>query len=442
MNAFSAHWFDGLTSRMHAVTVSRADDGQVHVSGEGVERREPLAGLRISPRLGRTPRTIVFADGARVLVADHPMLDAWFPAEDRLQRLVDRLERHAHVVAASIVLCVASLVVAVVWGIPWAADRIAEQIPAGVEAKLGEGVLEQLDQRFGFEPSGLEATREAVLRERFSRVVAASGIGTTQRLEFRHAESVGANALALPGGTIVVTDELINAFEDDRAFDAVIAHELGHQQHRHALRQTLRSSFVIILGAFFAGDVSAASSVVIGVPTFLLQSHYSRGFEEESDRFAFATLESLGESPAWFAEAMRGLSAAHDDTGDEVTYLSSHPSNDERIDAAEAAGAAFLERHPEKLRDVPGYDACEDEGLCDDEESTDECEGADACAADAEVCVDQADASDGDVAPCGDDTDGMTCADGEVLDEDSGECIDVDVPAVDPRTLPPKPVSA
>jgi len=30
------------------------------------------------------------------------------------------------------------------------------------------------------------------------------------------------------------------------------------------LRQTLRSSFVVILAAFFAGDVSAASTVVVG----------------------------------------------------------------------------------------------------------------------------------------------------------------------------------
>ena len=433
MNAFSAHWFDGLTSRMHAVTVSRADDGQVLVAGEGVDRREPFAGLRISPRLGRTPRTIVFSDGARLLVADHAMLDAWFPTEDRLQRVVDRLERHAHAVAASIVLCVASLVVAVVWGIPWAADRIADQIPASVEAKLGEGVLNQLDERFGFEPSGLETTREAALRARFERVVAASGIVGAQRLEFRQAESVGANALALPGGTIVVTDDLVNAFSDDRAFDAVIAHELGHQQHRHALRQTLRSSFVIILGAFFAGDVSAASSVVIGVPTFLLQSHYSRGFEEESDRFAFTTLDAMGESPAWFAEAIRGLAAAHEDTGDDVQYLSSHPSNDARISATETAGATFLERHPEKARDVPGYDPCSEEGACEDEEEAiDDCEGADACAADAEVCGEAVDASDGDTDVCGDATDDTACADGEVLDEDSGECID----AADPRSLP------
>lgn len=411
MNTFSAHWFDGVTSRMHEVTVTRDGAATVHIAGEGIQCSAALGSLRVSPRLGRTPRTIEFADGARLLVADHPLLDDWFPAEDRLQRLVDRLERHASIVAGSIVVCLASLVVAVVWGIPWLSDRIAEQIPVNIEAKLGEGVLEQLDKRFGFEPSELESTREAELRARFDRVVAAAGASAGQHcLEFRRADDIGANALALPGGTIVVTDALIDALSDDRAFDAIVAHELGHQHHRHTLRQTLRSSFVIVLAAFFAGDVSAASSVVVGVPTFLLQNHYSRGFEEESDRYAFATLEAMGESPAWFAEAMRNLKSAHEDYGDEVKYLSTHPSDDERIEAAEAAGKGFLERHPDKVREVPGYDACAQEGICEDE--CEDCEDGESECTDDEV--------DPDTGLCPDTAD---CGDGAV-DPDTGECTD------------------
>jgi Zn-dependent protease with chaperone function len=378
VNAFTAHWFDGLTSRMHAVTVSCADDGQVQVVGDGVDRREALTALRISPRLGRTPRTIVFADGARLLVADHALLDAWFPAEDRLQRLVDLLERHAHAVAASIIVSVVALVVTFVWGVPWLSDRIAMQIPASVEARLGEGVLGQLDRVFGFEPSTLDEQRQDELRARFDRLVASLPSMGEQRLLFRHAEGVGANALALPGGTIVVTDELVALFADDREFDAVVAHELGHQHDRHALRQTLRSSFVVVLAAFFAGDVSAASTVVVGVPTFLLQSHYSRGFEDDADRFAFRALAAMGESPAWFAEAMRKLDAEHADYGEDVSYLSTHPASSARIEAAEAAGAEFLIAHPEKAKDVPGYDPCAEDGACEDVEdvecSDDTCE--------------------------------------------------------------------
>ena len=370
MNAFTAHWFDGASSRMHAVTVSCDAERDVHVRGDGVDHSERLSNLRITSRLARTPRTIVFPDGARVLVADHALLDDWFPHEDRLQRLVDRLERHAHAVAASLVICVAATLSAFVWGVPWLSDRIAAQVPPAVEAKLGDGVLGQLDGVFGFEPSALDAQRQDELRARFARIVAARPAAGEQRLLFRKAEEVGANALALPGGTIVVTDALVKLFTDDREFDAVVAHELGHQHDRHALRQTLRSSFVIVLAAFAAGDVSAASTVVVGVPTFLLQSHYSRGFEDDADRFAFIALAAMGESPAWFAEAMRKLDAEHAGYGEDVAWLSTHPASTARIEAAEAAGAEFLIAHPEKYRDVPGYDPCAEDGACEDEDSS------------------------------------------------------------------------
>ncbi len=372
MNAFSAHWFDGVSSRMHAVTVSCDAARDVHVRGDDVVRSEPLASLRITARLGRTPRTIVFPDGARILVADDPLLDAWFPAEDRLQRLVDGLERHAHAVAAALVVCVATSIAAFVWGVPWLSDRIAAQVPPAVEAQLGESVLGQLDGMFGFEPSTLDASRQDELRARFARIVAALPAGGDYRLAFREGGEVGANALALPGGTIIVTDELVALFDDDREFDAVVAHELGHQLDRHALRQTLRGSFVIVLAAFAAGDVSAASSVVVGVPTFLLQSHYSRGFEDDADRLALRTLAAMGESPAWFAEAMRKLDAEHADYGEDVAWLSTHPASAARIAAAELVGAEFLATHPDKAKDVPGYDPCAEEGACEEEDCCDD----------------------------------------------------------------------
>ncbi|MEO8011752.1 MAG: M48 family metallopeptidase, partial [Dokdonella sp.] len=276
MNAFTAHWFDGVSSRMHAVTVSRVG-ADVQLSGDGVERCEAHAALRITPRLAATPRTIHFPCGGRVLVADHVMLDAWFPSEDRLQRLVARLEHHALAVVASIAICISASVSTFVWGVPWLADRIAEQIPPSIETRLGDSVLGQLDNLFGLQPSELDEARRTELTTRFRKLADPMPNGSAYRIEFRHAPEIGANALALPGGIVVVTDELTYLFDDDREFDAVVAHEIGHQQERHALRQTLRSSFVAIVAAFFAGDVSAASTVVIGVPTFLLQSHYSRG---------------------------------------------------------------------------------------------------------------------------------------------------------------------
>ena len=133
------------------------------------------------------------------------------------------------------------------------------------------------------------------------------------------------------------------------------------------MRQTLRSSFVAIVAAFFAGDVSSASTVVVAIPTFLLDSHYSRSFEEEADSHAFDLLARHDESPHWFGEAMRRLAAeAPDDR--QLAYLSSHPSSALRIAAADAAALAFANAHPGLCPNgiCPGEEVTDDESDCED----------------------------------------------------------------------------
>jgi len=372
MTSLAARYFDGQSSRVHDVAVELLDNRTLRLRGAGIERDEPLEHLRVSPRLARIARTIELADGARLLLDDHPLIDQWFPLHNPLQRWVDRLERHAHAVAASIVVCVLSGAVLFYWGVPWMSDRIAAQLPEQVETRLGEEVLAQLDRFAGLAPSSLDMERQSGLLERFAALKADMPGAENHRLLFRNAAGIGPNALALPGGTVIITDQLVSLVNDDREIDAVLAHELGHQQQHHALRQTLRSSFVIVIAAMFAGDVSSASAVVVAVPTFLLQGHYSREFESEADAFALRTLAEKGTSPAWFAQSMRTLEAFVSDQGesdDSPGYLSSHPQTRERIDEAEFAGEKFAIEHPELYRERPDYDACAEDGICEDAES-------------------------------------------------------------------------
>ena len=48
------------------------------------------------------------------------------------------------------------------------------------------------------------------------------------RLEFRYSEGMGANAVALPSGLIIVTDQLVTASHQDDEIIAIMAHEIGH----------------------------------------------------------------------------------------------------------------------------------------------------------------------------------------------------------------------
>ncbi|ANB18522.1 M48 family metallopeptidase [Dokdonella koreensis] len=421
--ALRGDYFDGRTGLRHAVELTQPAPGSLAVQGDGIDRREALAELCITPRLARTSRTIAFPDGARLQLADHPRLDRLFPQRNRLETLVDRLERHYQAVAAAIVICLASLVAGYLWGIPWLADRIATHLPARIETALGEQVLALLD-RADLEASTLAAERQAQLAERFAGLAAGLPDSANYRLLFRSAPSIGPNALALPGGTVIVTDELVELFGDDRQLDAVIAHELGHQEQRHALRQALRSSFVAIAAAFFAGDVSSASAVVVAVPTVLLQSRYSRQFEDEADRFAHAHLAALGVSPSWFAAALQTLGEeVPDDAG--LAWMSSHPSTQARIAAADEAGVAFVAAHPERAGEEPAVVLLDDADVATDEAclTCAACREDAGCAGDADCtdCDDCVPCDDADCAECAACREDAGCADGEDC-TDCGDC--------------------
>lgn len=331
-------YFDGRSSRAHVVNAAIEGDDLVLHDAEG-GRREPLAQLRLSPRLGRTPRTITFADRAQLIIDDDPVLDALFASTDRVQSWVDRLERRWKVAAGAVVLCIVASVFAFEFGVPWMAERIAMRMPASIETSLGRGVLDQLDSWI-LKPSKLAQDRQDTLVRGFRGLLDVAPDADAMHVVFRDAPAVGANAFALPGGTVVVTDQLVALLGDDREFLAVVAHELGHERHRHTLRQALQGSVVAVLAAMMAGDVSSASTVVIAVPIFLLNGHYSRSFESEADEAAFATLAAHGISPRWFATIMRKLEAKHPGAP-ELAYLSSHPPSEARIVRAEQLADQF-----------------------------------------------------------------------------------------------------
>ena len=67
-------------------------------------------------------------------------------------------------------------------------------------------------------------------------------------LEFRKSPAVGPNAFALPGGTVVLLDELVAAAAHDDEIAAVLAHEIGHLHGRHTMRHVLQTSVAGVRG--------------------------------------------------------------------------------------------------------------------------------------------------------------------------------------------------
>jgi Zn-dependent protease with chaperone function len=333
-------WFyDGRKAEGLPVRVTLRNNA-LCVEGDGVTRVWALAQVEPTTRVANTRRVLHLPYGQQVHTDDNEAIDAWFPARAPLERLVARLEHHPAVVAGSVLLILVALVGAFWWGVPWLANKVAHAMPAEIERGLGEQTLSSLD-RWGFEPSELNARRIDRLNERFAELVANLDGAEQYRLEFRRAGMP--NAFALPGGIVVVTDELAEILNNDQ-LTAVMAHEIGHHVHRHVMRQVLQGSAVAVAVSLLTGDAASASGAVTAIPIMLLESGYSRDFEREADTYAISRLPEVDLAPRHFADALRALrehvdaDGAADDAG-LSDYLSTHPATEERIRAAERASA-------------------------------------------------------------------------------------------------------
>ena len=96
------------------------------------------------------------------------------------------------------------------------------------------------------------------------------------------------------------------AAHDDELL-AVLFHEVGHLVHNHGMRTVIQSSLLGFALMTLTGDVSGSAELFMGLPLFLTQMAYSRGFELEADQYALAGLEREGIPPARFADLMERI---------------------------------------------------------------------------------------------------------------------------------------
>ncbi|MDD9943953.1 MAG: M48 family metallopeptidase [Myxococcales bacterium] len=332
MLAFAANYYDGQTSDSHAVRVRVELDGTLHIEGLAEPLRLPAADVQVGPRLGNTPRALSLPSGAKLETEDNDTIDA---LQASLRRgsgaaLVHWLESRWHTAVLAAVVIGSLTAAGMKWGIPAAARTVAHGIPQELAFDIGQGTLATLD-RLMFEPTQLEQAQRGRLGRSFDEM-ARSYPGTPTRLVFRHAGFP--NAFALPDGTVVMTDELVELSDKDEQVLSVLAHELGHLHHRHSLRMALESSAVaLLLGAYF-GDATQFAAAFATLPTIYAEAQYSQTHETEADTFALTHMRRHGMALHHFADIMTKLEAecgGSRDTEGPLIYLSSHPSTKDRI---------------------------------------------------------------------------------------------------------------
>ncbi len=219
------------------------------------------------------------------------------------------------------------------------ADAVAEHVSDEMEVRVFGDVSDALE--------GTEPPPEDLLAL-FDGLWASPRV--TRKLDYRLfvLDEEVPNAFALPGGAVGITRGLLEHVHTrvGRAF--VLAHELGHHEHRHALRRLGRRLLVALTLGLVQGS-AGGSTPVLDLSEGVLAAGYSRAEEAEADAFA-VTLVREGSVRGAFADADGMLEffrwvlcGASDDLRGPLgessasELFASHPLTLDRVNAVRAA---------------------------------------------------------------------------------------------------------
>jgi Zn-dependent protease with chaperone function len=351
----TARWFDGVGNRPHEVRVRlsrnnfefmpwpprpQSASSMPPSEAELAASRPSMPGLR---RYARTtlqvgewwrgrPTPVGLPDGGTV----------WLPADSTMGRALGGQSLMSLIIGSwSLAVCaLVALMALVVWfdrqGVGLLARAALPLIPTQLDEAVGKRIEDQLTATW-LKPSQLPAQRQQAIRARFADIAGRLFPGVALDVRFaRQGERAGVNAMALPNGTIVVLDGLVEVLSEDELI-AVLGHEAGHVKHRHAMRHLVQGAGLMSVAGIVMGNFP---SVAAGTLASAQTLRYSRDAESESDAEAQRLIlrEHLPNETlvgAWLKVLEQMRRDGRVDSGPQG--LSEHPPIGERIESARNA---------------------------------------------------------------------------------------------------------
>jgi beta-barrel assembly-enhancing protease len=214
------------------------------------------------------------------------------------------------------------------WGVPGLASVVAPRVPPSWEEHLGRTVSDHLASEA---KRCTEPTRTQAIQEITATLLAPV---RDPRYTFRVTvvDDPSVNALAAPGGYVVVFRGLLEQTQSADELAGVLAHEFQHILLRHATRALLRHASTSLLLAGLTGDMSGAMVYGLEGARILGELRYSRKDEEEADREGLRMLLAAGLDPSGMIAFFETLRKQQGKGLILPQYLSTHPSTDKRVE--------------------------------------------------------------------------------------------------------------
>jgi len=360
VSGYRASYNDGETASALAAMVRLEETGLVIVGDastviarwgwDDLRFSEPVAAsrpIRLSCRAN---------PGARLTIEDHSILERLRPKARYLSR--DPFTRARACRLLAIVGLCAGIALFFVYGLPWLARPAASLVPVAWEEPVGESTVELVNKLFA-NGRPLCSNAKGVVALNALTAKLGNTIETPYDIRVDVADSPIVNALATPGGRIVLFLGLIDKAASADEVAGVLAHEMAHVLHRHPTQGMINSVGWASLMSVFTGGASLSNEAVARLAAHLATSAYTRDLESEADDGAAEMLAKSGIGNAGLANFFRSIQAQEIEGLSLPAYLSSHPETGDRIAAIEArksdaTAPALSKADWSALRDICG----------------------------------------------------------------------------------------
>lgn len=336
-----AIYFDGLSARAHDVLVRLEQGGlAIYAQTDGAPlARWPVDAIRAPEGVDLNVRNEArlvpnWESEERLRISDADFLRI---LKRRLPRLHDKPPRNNRMARKALLWsagAIGSLAFIVFVAVPALAPQIAALIPQEREIAFGERVFD-LTETIGLHNGVCESEEgNAALDNMVARVT--EGLELRIPLNVSVVRSAVPNAVAMPGGRILLFSPLIRDAETAEEVAGVLAHEIGHVQEAHPTREAIRASAATATIGLIFGDFAGAS-VIVFAGDRLINTSYSREAEHDADHFAINRLKDVGLSPIELSNFMHRLG---EEVGDDSLFdgwFATHPGFAERTEILSAA---------------------------------------------------------------------------------------------------------
>jgi predicted Zn-dependent protease len=231
---------------------------------------------------------------------------------------------------------------------PVTGERQLALISEQQEIALGADSAKEVQQSIGFIPdAGLQSYVATV-----GKSMAVHSERPDLPWEFHVVDDPSPNAFALPGGYIFITRGLMDLITNEAELAAVLGHEIGHVTARHSVTQLSRAQLAQLglgLGSILSPEIAQLGQLASqGLGLLFLK--YGRDAERQADELGFRYMLAQGYQVSQMAQVFAALEQSSKLAGASPLpdWLSSHPSEPERIANTEARIAAL----PQTPRDL------------------------------------------------------------------------------------------